>query len=187
MPAPPADCALHHWMQGTACVPSGQRICLQLCMQLTGSWPCRSNAVVTVVTLLRRCPWQGAACAGLVKVGRQVVMMCMMDGQVAEQLSSGTGEFDELDLLEVLPGKLQLTKAKVTSTIEGLAKDRKRTTLVQVLAPPLPSYNPCPPNVSSHCRCAGQAWDSSALTWAGWLIADTLHAGDLILAAEEAR
>lgn len=58
--------------------------------------------------------------------------------QVAKQLSSGTGDIDEAELLGALPEKLQLSKAKVTSTIQGLAKDRKRTTLVQVTAPATP-------------------------------------------------
>ena len=52
--------------------------------------------------------------------------------QVAEQLSSGTGNFDEGHILEDLPKKLKLADGKARTTVQNQAKDRKRTTLVQV-------------------------------------------------------
>lgn len=53
---------------------------------------------------------------------------------MADQLSSGTGEFDEEEILEHLPKKLKLHDAKARTTVQNQAKDRKRTTLVQVCA-----------------------------------------------------
>ena len=55
--------------------------------------------------------------------------------QVADQLSSGTGDFDEQEILEHLPKKLKLQDNKARTTVQNQAKDRKRTTLVQVCAP----------------------------------------------------
>jgi hypothetical protein len=51
---------------------------------------------------------------------------------VAEQLSSGTGDFDEHHVLDDLPKKLKLADGKARTTVQNQAKDRKRTTLVQV-------------------------------------------------------
>ncbi len=52
--------------------------------------------------------------------------------QVADQLSSGTGDFDADEVLEHLPKKLKLQDSKARTTVQNQAKDRKRTTLVQV-------------------------------------------------------
>ena len=51
---------------------------------------------------------------------------------MADQLSSGTGDFDADELLEHLPKKLKLQDSKAQTTVQNQAKDRKRTTLVQV-------------------------------------------------------
>ena len=51
--------------------------------------------------------------------------------QMADALTSGTGEFDRLRFLEELPQKLGIKERKVKSVLDGLAKDRKRSTLVQ--------------------------------------------------------
>ena len=51
--------------------------------------------------------------------------------QMADALSSGTGNFDRARFLEELPKKLGIKERKVNSVLEGLAKDRKRSTLVQ--------------------------------------------------------
>ena len=50
---------------------------------------------------------------------------------MADVLSSGTGEFDRQHFVEELPKKLGIKERRVKSAIEGLARDRKRTTLVQ--------------------------------------------------------
>lgn len=50
---------------------------------------------------------------------------------MADTLSSGSGDFDRSRFLEELPKKLGIKERKVTSVLEGLAKDRKRSTLVQ--------------------------------------------------------
>ena len=51
---------------------------------------------------------------------------------MADQLSSGTGDFDADEILEHLPKKLKLQDSKARTTVQNQAKDRKRTTLVQV-------------------------------------------------------
>lgn len=50
---------------------------------------------------------------------------------MADVLSNGTGEFDRQHFLEDLPKQLGIKERRVKSAIEGLARDRKRTTLVQ--------------------------------------------------------
>lgn len=53
---------------------------------------------------------------------------------MADVLSSGTGEFDRQRFVEELPKKLGIKERRVKSALEGLAKDRKRTTLVQAIS-----------------------------------------------------
>ena len=50
---------------------------------------------------------------------------------MTDALTNGSGEFDEARFLEDLPKRLGIKKRKVKSVLEGLAKDRKRSTLVQ--------------------------------------------------------
>lgn len=50
---------------------------------------------------------------------------------MADALTSGTGSFDRTRFLEELPQRLGIKERKVKSLLEGLAKDRKRSTLVQ--------------------------------------------------------
>ena len=57
-----ADSVLHDWMQGTACVPSRQRMCAQPCIQQI-----RDPAKVTLQSLPGNCSWQGVACGCYVK------------------------------------------------------------------------------------------------------------------------
>lgn len=49
-----------------------------------------------------------------------------------DRLTDGTGSFDAERLLERLPSDLALDGKKARRVVEELAKDRKRTTLVQV-------------------------------------------------------
>ena len=51
--------------------------------------------------------------------------------QMADALNNGTGEFDRQRFLEDLPKRLGIKERRVRAALEGLAKDRKRTTLVQ--------------------------------------------------------
>lgn len=53
---------------------------------------------------------------------------------MADALTSGTGDFDHHRFIEELPKKLGIKERKVKSAIEGLAKDRKRSTLVQSIS-----------------------------------------------------
>lgn len=53
------------------------------------------------------------------------------DWQMADALSSGTGEFNRTHFLEELPKQLGIKERRVKSALEGLARDRKRSTLVQ--------------------------------------------------------
>lgn len=50
---------------------------------------------------------------------------------MTDALTNGSGSFDETRFLEELPKKLGIKERKVKSVLEGLAKDRKRSTLVQ--------------------------------------------------------
>jgi hypothetical protein len=53
---------------------------------------------------------------------------------VQEVLSNGTGEFDEARILQELPEALALPERRVRAAIEGQARDRKRTVLVQAVS-----------------------------------------------------
>lgn len=55
--------------------------------------------------------------------------------QIQERLTDGTGDFDPEALLKKLPEDLALPEKKVSNQLRNLAKDRRRTTLVQVHAP----------------------------------------------------
>lgn len=50
---------------------------------------------------------------------------------MTDALTNGSGVFDESRFLEDLPKKLGIKERKVKSVLDGLAKDRKRSTLVQ--------------------------------------------------------
>ena len=50
---------------------------------------------------------------------------------MTDALTNGSGNFDEARFLEELPKKLGIKERKVKAVLEGLAKDRKRSTLVQ--------------------------------------------------------
>ena len=54
--------------------------------------------------------------------------------QVAGVLSAGTGEFDAARWLEEVPAALGLPQDKVQTTLNTLARDRKRTVLVQAVS-----------------------------------------------------
>lgn len=51
-----------------------------------------------------------------------------------QNLSAGTGEFDEQRMLKKLPEQLGLNERQVKQAIEGLAASRKQTVLVQGIA-----------------------------------------------------
>jgi hypothetical protein len=51
---------------------------------------------------------------------------------VVERLSDGTGDFSSERMLQQLPAELGLDAGKAAKTVVELAKERKRTTLVQV-------------------------------------------------------
>jgi hypothetical protein len=53
--------------------------------------------------------------------------------QITERLTDGTGNFDPEALLKKLPEDLALPEKKVANQMRALAKDRRHTTLVQVL------------------------------------------------------
>ena len=50
------------------------------------------------------------------------------------RLTDGTGAFDAEHVVEQLPAALELDVAKARRTVQDLAKDRKRTTLVQAIS-----------------------------------------------------
>lgn len=54
--------------------------------------------------------------------------------QITERLTDGMGNFDPEALLKKLPEDLALPEKKVANQMRILAKDRRRTTLVQVPA-----------------------------------------------------
>ena len=53
---------------------------------------------------------------------------------MTDALTNGSGEFDEARFLEELPKRLGIKERRVKSVLEGLAKDRKRSTLVQSIS-----------------------------------------------------
>lgn len=55
--------------------------------------------------------------------------------QVQEQLGNGKGDFDAQKMLKDIPAQLKISQKKVDATMKVLAKDRRRTTLVQVSPP----------------------------------------------------
>ncbi|KAK9831616.1 hypothetical protein WJX74_002584 [Apatococcus lobatus] len=58
----------------------------------------------------------------------------MYSKEVQQNLSDGTGEFDEQHMLKKLPQQLGLNERQVKQAIEGLAASRKQTVLVQGIA-----------------------------------------------------
>ncbi len=56
--------------------------------------------------------------------------------QLKERLTDGTGNFDAEELMHKLPEQLSLSEKKVQQAVKALAKDRRRTTLVQVPSVP---------------------------------------------------
>ena len=60
-----------------------------------------------------------------------------------ERLTDGTGNFDPDALLKKLPEDLALPEKRVANQMRTLAKDRRHTTLVQVLLR-AHSRMPCP-------------------------------------------
>lgn len=63
--------------------------------------------------------------------------------QLKERLTDGTGNFDAEELMHKLPEQLSLSEKKVQQAVKALAKDRRRTTLVQV--PSVPAHSRLPP------------------------------------------
>lgn len=59
-------------------------------------------------------------------------MLCHM--QMANVLTNGTGEFDRTYFVDELPKKLGIKERRVKQALESLAKERKRTTLVQAVS-----------------------------------------------------
>ncbi|KAK9829243.1 hypothetical protein WJX72_004725 [[Myrmecia] bisecta] len=60
--------------------------------------------------------------------------LTMYSKEIADVLSNGTGEFDSERLLERLPADLKLPERRARGVVEGAARDRKRTTLVQAIS-----------------------------------------------------
>jgi hypothetical protein len=58
----------------------------------------------------------------------------LLTKEVAEALSAGTGEFDAQRLLHDLPAALGLPEKRVRAAVEGQARDRRRTVLVQAVS-----------------------------------------------------
>ena len=54
--------------------------------------------------------------------------------QLQEALTNGTGEFDRQRWVEELPKQLGIKERRVKQTLDTLAKERKRTTLVQSIS-----------------------------------------------------
>ena len=60
-----------------------------------------------------------------------MTMICDLHLQMADELTNGSGDFDRERFVVELPKKLGIKERRVKQSLETLAKERKRTTLVQ--------------------------------------------------------